>query len=422
MKGRNENRPGHKKTKVGWIPEEWETAHLGNAADVLFSNVDKKTKSDENDVLLCNYTDVYYKKYITSDIDFMQATASNREIQKYRLRHGDVIITKDSETQDDIAVSAIVREEVPNLICGYHLAIIRSKDNRLSSEYLNKLFDAQTIRHYFATLANGVTRFGLTSNAVNNALIPLPPLHEQKKIAEILSTWDEAIEQTRKLIDAKKHRKKALMQQLLTGKKRLPGFRKSWKEYHLRELFHERRETNCEYLPLLAITGKNGIIPASDIERKDSSSTDKSRYKRIAPGDIGYNTMRMWQGVSAVTRSEGIVSPAYTICIPNNDVDVDFMGYLFKLSNIIHLFWRFSQGLVNDTLNLKFHNFSKIRIKIPPEDEQHRIAEVLATADNEIKALEQKLSSLEKQKRGMMQKLLTGEIRVNARGHYGINN
>lgn len=204
MSERNKNRPGYKKTKVGWIPEEWKTARLGTVADILFSNVDKKTNSNENDVLLCNYTDVYYNKYVTSDIDFMQATASIREIEKYGLRYGDVIITKDSETQDDIAVSAIVREKVPNLICGYHLAIIRSQDNRLSGEYLNKLFDVQIIKHYFSTLANGVTRFGLTSNAVNNALIPLPPLPEQKKIAEILSIWDDAIDQTRRLIDAKK--------------------------------------------------------------------------------------------------------------------------------------------------------------------------------------------------------------------------
>ncbi len=412
MKDRNENRPGYKKTKVGWIPEEWGTASLCDVANVLFSNVDKKTNSNENDVLLCNYKDVYYNEHITSEINFMRATASDRQIDKYRLRNGNVLITKDSETKDDIAVSAIVREEVFNLICGYHLAIIRPDVNKLSGEYLNKLFDLQTMKHHFSILANGVTRFGLTLNSVNSSLIYLPSLSEQKKIAKILSEWDDAVEQMCKLIDANKRRKKALMQQLLTGKKRLPGFNESWEEYRLGELFDERREVNCEHLPLLAITGSRGVILATEIVRKDSSSTDKSRYKRIAPGDIGYNTMRMWQGVSAVSGLEGIVSPAYTICIPKETVDVGFMGYFFKFSPVVNLFRRFSQGLVNDTLNLKFHHFAQIKVIIPCLDEQQAISKVLRIADDEIKKLENKLAALEKQKRGLMQKLLTGEVRV----------
>ena len=117
--------------------------------------------------------------------------------------------------------------------------------------------------------------------------VTVPPLSEQKKITEILSTWDTAIEQTRKLINAKKRLKKALMQQLLTGKKRMKGFNKDWKEYSMGSLFKERKEAYFNHLPLLAITGNKGIIHASEIERKDSSNSDKSKYKRIMPGDIG---------------------------------------------------------------------------------------------------------------------------------------
>ena len=165
-------------------------------------------------------------------------------------------------------------------------------------------------------------------------------------------------------------------------------------------------------LPLLAITGSRGVIPASDIERKDSSTPDKSRYKRIAPGDIGYNTMRMWQGVSAISSLEGIISPAYTVCIPNKGIDAWFMGYLFKFQPVAHLFRRYSQGLVNDTLNLKYYNFAKIKVRIPGFDDQRQIREVFFTVDEEIETLETKLKALEKQKRGLMQKLLTGEVRV----------
>jgi type I restriction enzyme S subunit len=233
-----------------------------------------------------------------------------------------------------------------------------------------------------------------------------------KKIAEILSTWDKDIEKTRELISAKKRLKKGLMQQLLTGKKRFREASGQWKEYTLGELFDERIELNIGHLPLLAITGNRGVILASEIERKDSSAADKSRYKRIVPGDIGYNTMRMWQGVSAISSMEGIVSPAYTVCIPKENIDSQFIGYYFKFPPIIYLFWRYSQGLVNDTLNLKFHNFSQIRIKLPVPKEQKKIAEILFAIDIEINSLEKKIAALKKQKRGLMQKLLTGEIRV----------
>jgi len=284
----------------------------------------------------------------------------------------------------------------------------------INSLFAYYFFKAQPMLHRLKSYSFGITGDRLRLYYKDFAAIPIriPPLPEQKKITEILCTWDDTIYETRKLVEAKKYLKKASVQQLLTGKKRLMEFRGPWDEYALRDIFNERNEVNCDHLPLLAITGKYGVIRASEIERKDASSTNKSKYKRITPGDIGYNTMRMWQGVSAVSRFEGIVSPAYTICIPNDKVNVRFMGYLFKFGPIINLFRRYSQGLVNDTLNLKFHNFVQIKVKIPSLNEQHCIAKIIATADNEIELVEQKLTALKKQKRGLMQKLLTGEIRV----------
>lgn len=290
--------------------------------------------------------------------------------------------------------------------------IVIFSPNGVDCIYLSYSLNSDLITKHRRKLGQGHSVVHIYSSGLKTLHVPFPPLPEQKKIAKILSTWDEAIEQTRKLIDAKKCRKTALMQQLLTGKKRLPGFKEEWKERRLGELFDERREANNEHLELLAITGNRGVIPASEVERKDSSSTDKSKYKRIAPGDIGYNTMRMWQGVSAVSGLEGIVSPAYTICIPKETVDVRFMGYFFKFFPVVNLFRRFSQGLVNDTLNLKFHHFAQIKVIIPCLDEQQAISKVLRIADDEIKKIENKLAALEKQKRGLMQKLLTGEVRV----------
>lgn len=238
-------------------------------------------------------------------------------------------------------------------------------------------------------------------------------LEEQHKIAAILTTQDKVIELKEKRLAEKQRQKKYLMQQLLTGKKRLPGFNGAWKADLLGKLFLERKETNCEGLQMLAITGTQGIIPRKELDLKDNSSEDKSKYLRVCVGDIGYNTMRMWQGVSAYSNYEGIVSPAYTILKPSSSINAKYFAYLFKTPEIIFLFYRFSQGLVDDTRNLKYENFKKIKVCYPPDmKEQTAIAEVLSTADREIELLQQDIEQEKQKKKALMQLLLTGIVRV----------
>lgn len=241
----------------------------------------------------------------------------------------------------------------------------------------------------------------------------LPPIEEQQKIAAILTTQDRVIELKEKRLAEKQRQKKYLMQQLLTGKKRLPGFNGAWKTDCLGKLFFERKETNCENIEMLAITGTQGIIPRKELDLKDNSSEDKSKYLRVCIGDIGYNTMRMWQGVSAYSNYEGIVSPAYTILKPSSSINAKYFAYLFKMSEIVFLFYRFSQGLVDDTRNLKYENFKKIKVCYPPDiKEQTAIAEVLSAADREIELLQQDIEQEKQKKKALMQLLLTGIVRV----------
>ena len=241
----------------------------------------------------------------------------------------------------------------------------------------------------------------------------LPPIEEQQKIATILTTQDKVIELKEKRLAEKQRQKKYLMQQLLTGKKRLPGFNGAWKTDCLGKLFFERKETNCENIEMLAITGTQGIIPRKELDLKDNSSEDKSKYLRVCVGDIGYNTMRMWQGVSAYSNYEGIVSPAYTILKPSSSINAKYFAYLFKMSEIVFLFYRFSQGLVDDTRNLKYENFKKIKVCYPLDmKEQAAIAEVLSAADREIELLQQDIEQEKQKKKALMQLLLTGIVRV----------
>ena len=236
---------------------------------------------------------------------------------------------------------------------------------------------------------------------------------EQEKIADIFSTQDKTIILKERLLAEKQRQKKYLMQQLLTGKKRLPGFEGEWKQDKLGKLFAERSETKCEHLELLAITGTQGVIPRSQLDLKDNSSEDKSKYLRICVGDIGYNTMRMWQGVSAYSNYEGIVSPAYTILKPNSMINAKYFAYLFKMPDVVFMFYRFSQGLVDDTRNLKYENFKKISVTYPADiEEQNAIVAVLEKADQEIELIRQSIEQEKQKKKALMQLLLTGIVRV----------
>jgi type I restriction enzyme S subunit len=204
------------------------------------------------------------------------------------------------------------------------------------------------------------------------------------------------------------------MQDLLTGRRRFPEFAaEPWDEASLGELFDERNERDCRTLPLLAVTSDRGIIPREEVGRKDTSNSDKSAYKRVRPGDIAYNTMRMWQGVSALSDLDGIVSPAYTVVTPKDRMLGTYAQHLLKLPRTVHEFLRRSQGLVDDTLSLKFPNFAKVRVRYPRDQaEQQAISDLLGQLDGEIVCLTQQSGAFGEFKRGLMQKLLSGDIEV----------
>ena len=179
---------------LGDVPGHWEIALLKHVADVRFSGVDKHSHDDEIPVLLCNYTDVYKNDKITDGMDLMRATATAGEIARLTLKAGDVIITKDSETPDDIAVPAWVPEDLPGVVCAYHLGLLRPDPGRIEGEFLFRAIGSARIAEQFHVLATGVTRFALGKHDVKNAVIALPPVEEQKAICKWIEDECKPIE------------------------------------------------------------------------------------------------------------------------------------------------------------------------------------------------------------------------------------
>jgi len=207
--------PDHKDSGVEWlgeIPAHWGLRRLKTIGAVQLSNVDKKSLDGQERVRLCNYTDVYYHERITSDLDFMVATATPEQVRRFTLRTGDVLITKDSESWTDIAVPAVVAEDLPGVLCGYHLAHIRPK-RACHGPFLARAFSAVGPRDQFQVAANGITRFGLGGDAIATGIFAIPPAPEQRVIAAFLDRETARID----ALVATKERLIALLQEQRTA-------------------------------------------------------------------------------------------------------------------------------------------------------------------------------------------------------------
>lgn len=392
------------------LPEGWMRIRLGEVFS--FKNGLNGEKSlYGSGTKFINVMDVFRGPRLRSQDIIGEMKVSPRQLTEFAVKHGDVLFNRTSETDDEIALSTVYLGTEPVVFGGF---VIRAHPigKAIIPEFSVYRFQAADIRREMIRRGQGAIRSNIGQGDLSTIFLTLPPLPEQRKIAEILSTWDRAIEVTQKLIANARAQKKALMQQLLTGKKRLPGFKGKWSKIQLARAFSERSERGHASSSLLSVTQTEGIIPQEDAGRRNISSFDQSHYKAVHPGDIAYNTMRMWQGASALSSLSGIVSPAYTVLKANDKHSASYYSYLFKLPKMIHTFERHSQGLVSDTWNLKYPHFAKINVHVPNEEEQQAIAECLLAHDALIAKLVCDVRHQRDEKISLMQQLLTGKRRV----------
>lgn len=334
--------------------------------------------------------------------------------EKDILREGDLLFNT-RNTLELVGKVSIWRNELPRAAFDLNLMRIEFDNNIIhSTEYMNAWFNSGDTLRNLRKLAIGTTSVAaIYQSDLETLKIRLPPLEEQKKIAEILSTWDRAIEEITREIARAEIRHKGIAQRVF-GRSVFNRFQRNPYSNIVRlgELFDERTEIGNTHLPLLAVTGTEGVVPRDQLSKRDTSNPDKGKYLRVCPGDIAYNTMRMWQGVCGLSKLEGLVSPAYTVLQPKPGINADFFYHLFKFRPMIHTFWRNSQGLVDDTLNLKYEQFGRIRVALPSSRVQDSVAALLNLSDANLLRFKAHLQSVQKQKQGLMQKLLTGKVRV----------
>ncbi|MDB3935635.1 restriction endonuclease subunit S [Granulosicoccus sp.] len=389
------------------VPNDWEIAELSDLVEMKSGSTPSKADPE-------NWNGIYpwisgkdlKTPQITSSID--KLTSKGFEISKKVPASTVLILVRGMMLLKTIPVGITTTEVAFNQDIKALVLLVE-----MNPAFLLYQLESQkrNLRDLVSTAGHGTGR--LDSDQLKQFPMLIAPLPEQDKIAKILSTWDKAITITKELIENSKVQKKALMRALLVEEQSLKYHAHEWNEYSLEHILTERTERGNSKLPLLSITRSNGVVDQSSVGRKNSSSLVKDNYKLIRSGDIGYNTMRMWQGASALSLKDGVVSPAYTVLKVNPEVDALYLSYLFKLPSTIHEFYKRSQGLVSDTWNLKYRYLKTIRVRIPDYDEQKRIASLLLQSDALTRNLQVSLELLKSEKSSLLHQLLTGKRRTN---------
>lgn len=397
---------GYKKTKVGIIPEDWEVKKLAEVADVI-SGGTPSTSIDEywaDDILWATPGD------ITSTGKYIYDTSrkiSNLGLEKSsaKLLPENSILMTSRATIGECSINKLpmaTNQGFKSFVC-----------HSINYEYL--YYNMKDLKKVFKSKASGSTFLEISKKDVDNTKIQIPTLEEQEKIADILSTWDKSIESYVKLLEEKKERKKGLMQMLLTGEKRLRGFTGPWKEVMLGEIFSIPKKyevINPDINKIITVRlHRKGVFTGLQNETLSLGAT-KYYYRRS--GQFIYGKQNIFNGAF------GLVPKELDMCYSSSDIpSLDFKDGLVVPKYIDYYFSRKSiyrrlesRAIGTGSKRLHESEFLKLKIRIPEVEEQKAITKVLATADREIDLLDKLIEELEEEKKGLMQVLLTGIVRV----------
>lgn len=418
------------------------TVPLRHLADVRVSNVDKKETADEIQVRLVNYTDVYHGDRIVPDLELMTATASKSQVKAFRLKAGDVLITKDSESASDIGVPAFIERTASDMVCGYHLAILRPRPKKIDGRFLYWAMNSDNIRGQMESAATGVTRFGLRRDIINQVKIRLPSDAMQHAIVNYLDTEtariDVLISKKQILIKLLEERRSNFVSEAVTmglannresvdtRNRYIPRILKHWRLMRLRHVVEQIVDTlhktapvvdDGEYLVVRTSNVKNGRLILDGARYTDRASwLEWNHRSEPRPGDV------------LLTREapagEACLVPADTwLCIGQRMVLLRVRQTMASGEWVVHSIYsgpaqRFITDLSNATTvaHLNMSDIPDIPIAIPDLKEQQQL---LVRIRSEVRRHEETVSKLKKQidllaerRQSLITAVVTGEMLV----------
>ncbi|WP_273277731.1 restriction endonuclease subunit S [Maribacter polysiphoniae] len=400
----------HQGSRLGEIPDGWTTPKINEVFQFINTTSFSRNQLNydaDNELFYIHYGDIHatYKKPL---LDFEIETNIPRLINEVELpnsvqylKDGDVIIADASEDYEGVGEAI----EIKNLngkaaISGLHTFALRDLDNKTVAGFRTYIFKNPNVKKALKTIATGSKVYGISKGNIQKFKIVLPPLPEQQKIAQILATWDVAINKQEALIAQKQEQKKGLMQQLLTGKKRFAGFEDEWEEVRLKNILEYQQPT--KYIvedDSYSDSNKTPVLTANKSFVLGYTNETEGIYKAL-PIILfdDFTTDNKWVDFPFKVKSSAIK----ILKLKNKEFNLRF---IFERMQLLHF---------NKTDHKRYYisEYQYLKFDCPKLKEQQKIAEVLTAADNEITALQQQLQKLKNQKQGLMQQLLTGKIRV----------
>jgi type I restriction enzyme S subunit len=423
---------------VSDLPQGWEFHPIASFIDELESGVSVNSSEQDGDrrfrvlktscVSSGRFDPTESKPVVQSEVGRLRCP----------VRKGSIVISR-MNTPDLVGANAYV----PKGVAGVYLPdrlwqTVWKEKAQIEPRWLAQLLASSDGRTFLKSISSGTsdTMKNIPKDAFLSVEVPTPPLPEQRGIADILATWDEVLEKLDALIASKERRKMALMQQLLTGKKRMKGFvplggrtkrdrfgvyPADWCHVALGVITIEVAARNAagRPLPVLSCTKHRGLVFSEKYFGKRVYAENTSNYRVVARGEFAYATNHIEEGSIGYQNicEAGLVSPIYTVFKSRGDIDDAYLYRVLKSPLLVHHYRVNTSSSVDRRGSLRYDEFARIHIWLPKKEEQRAIENTLATCDEELRLLQAKRNALDQQKRGLMQKLLTGAIRVRSVKH-----
>lgn len=400
---------GYKNSPLGIIPEEWKVKKLGDVSECFSGGTPKASNNEyyDGNIPFIRSGEIHQKNTALFLSELGLTESSAKIVEK-----GDLLIALYGANSGDSAISQING--------AINQAILCIRPHNLLTSFLCPFLELNKNMYIAKYLQGG--QGNLSGDIIKNYIIPIPHLPEQQKIVEVLSTWDKAIEKQSQLIEKLELRKKGLMQQLLTRKKRLPGFSSKWETIKLGDISKRivRRNINEQCTNVVTISAQKGFIRQTDFFNKKVASETIENYYLVKRNEFCYNkSYSNGFPMGAIKRlkefDQAVVTTLY-ICfaVQEESISVDFIEQYFSLGLLNRGLMKIANegGRAHGLLNVTPNDFFNINLNLPPIDEQKAISSILFNAHNEIILAKNKFKALQEQKKGLMQVLLTGKKRV----------
>ena len=397
---------GYKKTRFGLIPIDWRVVKLGEVSKIKGQYGINAAAVD------FDFNLPRYLRITDIDKDGRYNTAKEKSVnepsmEKYLLEKNDIVFAR---TGASVGESYLHESGMTNLVFAGFLIRFRIDDSILLPYYLKLFSNSSMYWKWVKVYSMRSGQPGINSTEFCSLQLPIPLLNEQLRIVNCLQLWDKSVLILTKLIKAKQSQKLALSQRLLSGKKRLLGYKGDWSKVKAGEVFKSFTSKGFDE-ELLSATQDKGMIPRNMLKgRVTMPSGDTKSFKLVEKGDFVIS-LRSFQGGLEYSYYRGLVSPAYTVLKPKKPINDEFYKQYFKSYEFIG---RLAVAVIGirDGKQISYSDFCVVKIANPSLEEQLAIANVLVAADKEIEILNLKLDKLKDQKKGLMQQLLTGKKRM----------